>query len=72
MWRWITSLEFNYYLVKKIFILKMCKRKDNFSSRKGYSIEIALLEKKILWNYLMREKSETVYTMTDLEVYYNR
>ena len=46
--------------------------KYNFSSRNEYSIDKAILEKRLLYNTSMFTRSNTVYTITNLEAYYDR
>jgi len=46
--------------------------KYNFSSRKGYSINEAILEKRLLYDTSMFTRSSTVYIITNLEACYDR
>jgi len=46
--------------------------KFNYGSRQNYSIEEALLEKKLIYNSTMRLDSVTAHAIIDLKVYYNR
>jgi len=45
--------------------------KANYSSRKNYSIESALLEKRLIFNNSMLSGKETIYTLTDLQSCYD-
>ena len=46
--------------------------KANYSSRKNYSIETAILEKRLIFDNSMINIENTIYTFTDLKAYYNR
>ena len=46
--------------------------KANYGSRLNYSIETALLEKRIIFDNSMLTMENTIYTFTDLKVCYNR
>ena len=46
--------------------------KANYSSQKNYSIEIAILEKRIIFNSSMINMQNTNYAFTDLKACYNR
>ena len=49
-----------------------CFSKANYSSRKNYSIESAILEKRIIFDNSLITLKLTVYNLTDLKSYYNR
>ena len=44
----------------------------NYGSRKHYSIETALLEKRLLYDISKCNREKTVYLISDLEAYYNQ
>jgi len=46
--------------------------KANYGSRANYSIENALLKKRIIYDYSTLLYQCTIYNITDLEAYYNR
>ena len=46
--------------------------KSNFGSRPEYSIEIAILQKRIIYDNSKLTNQITVHNMTDLEAYYDR
>jgi len=46
--------------------------KHNFGSRKGYSIDEAILEKRLLCDASIFIRSNTVHVITDLEACYNK
>ena len=46
--------------------------RHNYGSRKGFSIDSALLEKKLLFDYAKRREESNVYLMSDLEACYDR
>ena len=45
--------------------------KYNYGSRKGYSIENAILEKRIVYNNSLLMGNHTIHNMTDLQSCYN-
>ena len=45
---------------------------NNFGSRSNYSIEMAILQKRIIYDNSKLITKPMVYNMTDLEVYYNQ
>jgi len=46
--------------------------KANYGSRKNYSIESALLEKRLIFDNSMLSGKETIYTLIDLQSCYDR
>ena len=46
--------------------------KFNFGSRKGYSIDNALLEKRLLYDSSIITRKKSTYVVTDLVAYYDR
>ena len=46
--------------------------KANYGSRLNYSIETALLEKRIIFDNSMLTMENTIYTFTDLKACYNK
>ena len=46
--------------------------KSNFGARKGYLIENAILEKRLLYDNSIFTGKETVHTISDLKACYNR
>ena len=46
--------------------------KANYGSRANYSIENALLKKRIIYDHSTLLYQCTIYNITDLEAYYNR
>ena len=48
-----------------------CFSKANYGSRKKYSIEIVLLEKRLILDNSLITTKPTVYTLTDLQSYYD-
>ena len=49
-----------------------CFSKANYGSRRNYSIETALLEKRLIFDNSMISGKETIYTITDLQACYDR
>ena len=45
--------------------------KANYSSRKNYSIEIAILEKRLVFDCSMINMEKTIYSFTDLKACYD-
>ena len=45
--------------------------KTNYGSRKNYSIESALLEKRVIFDNSMMSGNPTIYTITDLQSCYD-
>ena len=45
--------------------------KSNYGSRKNFSIEIALLQKRLIFDNSLIEMKPTIYTITDLQSYYD-
>ena len=46
--------------------------KANYRSRKNYSIESALLEKRLMFDNGLMSGNNAIYAMTDLQSYYDR
>ena len=46
--------------------------KYNFGSRRNYSIETALLEKRMIYDASKHDGKITIYNLTDLEACYDR
>ena len=46
--------------------------KANYGSRRNYSIETALLEKRLIFDNSMISGKETIYAITDLQACYDR
>ena len=46
--------------------------KANYGSRRNYSIETALLEKRLIFDNSLLSGKETIYTITDLQACYDR
>ena len=79
--RIITLIEADLQYIMRIFlgdeVEEMIENDDRFSnpnygSRKNYSIESALLEKRMIYDNSMLSGKETIYTITDLQSYYDR
>ena len=79
--RIITLIEADLQFVMRIFlgdeIEEMIENDDRFStanygSRKNYSIESALLEKRMTFDHSMLSGKATMYTITDLQSCYDR
>ena len=45
--------------------------KANYGSRKNYSIETVILEKRIIFNHSILNMQNTIYTFTDLKACYD-
>ena len=45
--------------------------KANYGSRRNYSIEIAILEKWLIFDYSMLTIKKTIYNLMDLKSYYD-
>ena len=46
--------------------------KYNYSLRKNYSIKLAILEKRLIYNKSMLSSQESIYNTTNLKSYYNQ
>ena len=46
--------------------------KANYGSRKNYSIESAILEKRLIMDNSLNSLNHTIYNFTDLKSYYDR
>ena len=77
----VQLIEADFQLVMRIFInfrnnraIERDKRlsKYNFSSRRGYAIEEALLEKYLFYDSTMQNNIKVITTIIDLEAYYDR
>ena len=44
----------------------------NYGSQKNYSINIAILEKRLMCNVLIRNRQTSIHNISDLKAYYNR
>jgi len=79
--RIITLIEADLQYVMRIYlgddeeeiIENDCRfSKANYGSRRNYSIETALLEKRLIFDNSMLSGKETIYTITDLQACYDR
>ena len=63
-----------YLLAKEEKIIKKDERfsKANYGSRKNFSIESAILEKRLILDNSLLTTEYTIYTLTDLQSYYDR
>ena len=77
----IQIIEADLQLLMRIFLglrierkLEKDKRlsKHNHGSRKGYSVESALLEKRLMFDYAKRTEQETGHMVSDLVSCYDR
>ena len=78
--RTITLIEGDLQILMRIFmdgknneLIESDPRfsKANYGSRKNYSIESALLEKRLIFDHSALETTETIYNFTDLEACYD-
>ena len=79
--RIIQLIEADLQLLMRIFmgsrnegLIKKDHRisKSNFGLRKHYSIKIAILKKRLLYDTSMISRETTVHNLTDLQACYNR
>ena len=79
--RTIQLIEADLQLLMRIFFGIRCDgiiekderiSKYNFGTRKGYSIENAILEKRLLIESNLFDQDQFVYTISDLEACYDR
>ena len=79
--RIITLIEADMQNIMRIFLndgdeekIETDKRfsKANYGSRKNYSIELAILEKRLIFDNSLLINKVNVYAMTDLESCYDR
>ena len=63
-----------YLLAKEEKIIKKDKRfsKANYGSRKNFSIELAILEKRLILDNSLLITEHMIYTLTDLQSCYDR
>ena len=48
-----------------------CLSKFNYGSRKTYTIEEVLLEKRLIYDNSLLSRKQTIHNMTDLQVCYD-
>jgi hypothetical protein len=79
--RIITLIEADFQFIMRIFLREDLEEliedderfsKSNYGSRQNYSIESALLEKRIIFDNSMLSGNKTIYTITDLQSCYDR
>ena len=79
--RTITLIEADLQYIMRIFLndgkeerieIDMRFSKSNYGSRKNYSIETALLEKRIVFDNSLISYKKNIYHLTDLKSYYDR
>ena len=79
--RTITLIEADLQYIMRIFLndgkeerieIDIRFSKSNYVSRKNYSIETALLEKRIVFDNSLISYKKNIYHLTDLKSYYDR
>jgi hypothetical protein len=81
MLRIITLIEADLQFIMRIFLREDVEElienddrfsKANYGSRQNYSIESAILEKRLIFDNSMLSGKKTIYTITDLQSCYDR